>query len=572
MHFNLFLLAVIAFCPYFIDAFLINSEWVTMSNIPRCLQLNSFGYRATKPKYSKTTFFINRSNGMQSQYASTTSEQQGKDVDNIMSLKWNICRLLEHIGDDSSNATNLLFELYRHAGIAVDNSESGENHTSEIKEQELPLPLVSMRRFLRSSNHEGCFKIFHNSSVASTMSLPPALLFSMDQPLTFVQEELSYPRSNGDSKKGMLHDKSEAVICCVSKEHHLEYTSRFLDNMPLAQLCMGYFSDCKVAIDREILFKLQSLGILERDTTWSLESKDIIQCKVLSNDLDVIGNILSSYISLQNQEEPEFQRESQSTLIKWIDYAVDSTRKCMLGTSDEPHLVIITHSTHALVVASAISSWKQQKLQNSTYKKLHVEDLLHEAVTVVTIGATCQQFCDGPAYIHISMYDDVLAQRFGPSEKNASGGGRNAVYFHTWSPFNEVKGELKYLSDNDTHNMNACSIQFLYLVMRINGITSFRGLYNSAKFVDPHEILDISPRNFAIDYTRHKLGDLVIPPNIDDELLPAMIHATGAEKLFWNEGGGALPDDEESKCYLEEYFGYNAFEEIREIVSGQIAS
>ena len=76
-------------------------------------------------------------------------------------------------------------------------------------------------------------------------------------------------------------------------------------------------------------------------------------------------------------------------------------------------------------------------------------------------------------------------------------------------------------------------MQFLALVMRINGIQSFRALYDSAKWIDPLIKLDINPKHFAVNYC--KKGDLVIPPRIDDELLPAMIKATDAEQWFWTD-------------------------------------
>ena len=431
-----------------------------------------------------------------------------------------------------------------------------------------------MRRFLRTSfnekEHEGCFQVFENHLT----SLPPALLFSMDQPFSFIQEKLSYhfDQERMNTMGGMLYDNSEAVVFCVSKDQNLEYTSRVLDNMPLAQLHLGIFPDCQVNLDLEIVEKLESLKLLDEST--STTNKAEFRYTLHSHDLDVIQSLLSFQNDNQNQQQ------GHQTVVKLIEEAVESTRKGLLGNSNEtPSLTICAHSTNASIIASALSAWKQQKVETSSYSKRYVEALLHTAVTVVTFGNICQKFCNGPAYIHISMHDDKLSQTFGCSLKKSQGGGRDAVYLHTWSPYNpwstyeHTKDEIKNLKEHDSHNMNSCMIQFLYLVMRINGITSFRELYNEARYIDPLAIYDISPRNFLIDYSRHKLGELVIAPNMDDQLLPAMIAASFGERCLWNSSPlGLLPDEDESKCYLEEYLGYDAFEDITVVCADQSKS
>ena len=50
------------------------------------------------------------------------------------------------------------------------------------------------------------------------------------------------------------------------------------------------------------------------------------------------------------------------------------------------------------------------------------------------------------------------------------------------------------------------------------------GRYDAARCVDPTQILDVNPKHFAVNCNH---GDLVIPPHIDDELLPAMIRTLG---------------------------------------------
>eukprot|EP00547_Thalassionema_nitzschioides_P011508 CAMPEP_0194263774 /NCGR_PEP_ID=MMETSP0158-20130606/47238_1 /TAXON_ID=33649 /ORGANISM="Thalassionema nitzschioides, Strain L26-B" /LENGTH=344 /DNA_ID=CAMNT_0039003983 /DNA_START=604 /DNA_END=1638 /DNA_ORIENTATION=+ len=343
--------------------------------------------------------------------------------------------------------------------------------------------------------------------------------------------------------------------------------------MPLAQLHLGSFPSCDIELDLKVIRGLELLGVLKGGNKYKL-SEAKARCKILSQDIDVIRSLLSFHADNQNhQSNSSIHLGGQYTLVKLIDSAVESVRKEFLQHSIEPHLVICAQSTSASLVAAALATWKAQRFRSmSTSRKHQIEDLLHRAVTVVTFGAVCQKFCDGPAYIHISMHDDQLARKFGVTEKNQQGGGRDAVYLHAWSPYEEKKEDVISLTDHDSHNTNACAIQFLYLVMRINGISSFRALYNAARYIDPRAVLDINPRNFAIDYSRHKLGDLLIAPNMDHELLPAMIRATEGDQWLWNQyiiDSDFLPDSQEAKAYLEEYFGYSSYEEIIEVLSSK---
>ena len=118
----------------------------------------------------------------------------------------------------------------------------------------------------------------------------------------------------------------------------------------------------------------------------------------------------------------------------------------------------------------------------------------------------------------------------------------------------------------NTHNLNACTIQYFCLIMRINDIQSFRALYNAASFVDPAFILDIDPKHFAGNCNH---GGLVVPPTNYYELLPTMIRAMSGDEWIWKFNGdhddevkSLLPDEIETRSHLEESFGYNALENI----------
>ncbi len=592
---------------------------------------------------------------------------------NVEELKWNIPKLLQLMDDERNlNVEGLLFEVY-HATMeaCANNHDHDYDHDmDQIQSQassdqgssgSLPAHLSSMSRFMctspRDLDHEGQFRVFlenegdgdidRNSNSGKTKtSIPPNLLFSMDHPLTFMRQHLSY-QSNKD-EGGMNIVNKEAVVWCVQEDQRLEYVSHVLDDMPFAQLNMGNFPNhCVVELKLETLRALSSLGVLVGDEYHQDGNDDDNEtyqygaanneatalCKIRAEDLNLIRSLLSfhsmgdSADDNDDDDDPDEEFKGQQSLMRLIDHAVESARKDLLDTSNEPHLVLVANSITASTVAAALSVWKRQKLKqkqnlerskkntssgtrtstSSSRQRQLVEDLLHQAITVVTFGPICKNFCDGPAYIHISMYDDNFARICGATEKNPQGGGRDAVYFHAWSPYDNEEetlhgritdfkvnndnghdedGIVTSLTNHNAHNMNACSIQYLYLIMRINGIASFRDLYKSARYVDPRSILDINPSNFAIDYSRHKHGDLVIPPTIDSELLPAMIRATGGDRWLWkntrnrikssnnehdddvgidDDFRDILPDPEEAKVYLEEFFGYSAYEEIYEI-------
>lgn len=505
-------------------------------------------------------------------------------LENGRELRWNIINLLHKDNDKRDSIKRELLQTVFVKAMKA-HEDALEEEASQPKYQpKLPAHLAPMRRFLLTSSiekdHEGFFRIF-DDSFESTVTMASNLLFSMDHPLSYIRKILSYQSEDAVNKGSMICNNAEAVVFCVQNDQNLEYTSRILDDMPLAQLHMGNLPDCQVELDLDTINTLESFELLEKqkgDQNTNVELglnnesvKNTMLCNLKSQDLDVIRSFLCC-----NIHDPNLQLDSQiqKSLIKLIDNAVESAQKGLLGKSNEPHLVLIAHSTSASMVAAAISAWKQQKIRISPSATIsQVEDLLLTAITVITVGAVCQQFCDGPAYIHISMFDDKLAQTVGVTRNNNnSAGGKNAVYFHAWSPYDE-RNDSSLLRGHDAHNMNACATQFLYLIMRINGITSFRALYDAANFVDPRAILDIDPCNFAVNYSTQ--GDLVIPPRIDSELLPAMIRASGGEHCLWNppplpceENGhdedSPLPDPIESKSYLEESFGYSAYEEIYE--------
>ena len=498
----------------------------------------------------------------------------GSDEQSNRWLQFHMMNLLQ-IDDDAERQcekVKVLSSIIKSCNsVLKDRNEAKNNRNKEVQLHNLPEELLPIRCFIntssRSKDHRSCFRVF--SGEDTKVSLPPNVLLSMNRPFTFLRDSLSYHSDGSENKRGgMMYDGSEAVVWCSlpRSDEDFKFCSSVMDDMPFSQLYLGVDHDedyVDVELDVESISKLVSQSVLCDEQEINEDGKTTRKYKIKTDDLNVIQTIVS-------EEVLEYE---QQALIKLIDAAVELVRKDPLNESNEPHLVLLAHCVSSSVVASAISSWKEQQLQNQQSPQ-RVEDLLHQALTVVTFGNSCRSFCDGPAYIHISMFDDPWTNAFGAHSGNeeGSGGGRNAVYFHAYSPYDdEDTNETQHtnLKSHNAHNLNSCLIQYLCLIMRINGIQSFRALYDSARFVDPTAILDINPKHFAVNYSNH--GELVIPPRIDDELLPAMIFATGGDHWLWDNGDETqtdfdevLPDEIEARSHLEESFGYSVFEEIQE--------
>mmetsp|Transcript_14690 Transcript_14690/g.20824 ORF Transcript_14690/g.20824 Transcript_14690/m.20824 type:complete len:579 (-) Transcript_14690:56-1792(-) len=522
----------------------------------------------TKSLFS-TPLFVHR------KYLDDLDEQANR------SLQFHMMNLLK-VDEDAkrqSEKLNALSSIIQSCNSALEDMDEAESVRSMDSEPiNLPEDLSAIRCFIntssRSKDHRNCFRIFNGDD---KVSLTPNVLLSMNSPFTFLRDSLSYQSDDSEKKRGgMMYDGSEALVwCSLPSDQDFKFCSSVMDDMPFSQLCLGADHDddyLDVELDVVSINKLAQQNVLCNEQVSNEDGRTRRQCKIKTEDLNVIQTIVSG----------EALEDEKQTLIKLIDAAVELVRADPLNESNEPHLVLLAHCVSCSVVASAISSWKEQQLQNQQSPQ-RVEDLLHQALTVVTFGNSCRSFCDGPAYIHISMFDDPWTNTLGAHSGNEddSGGGQNAVYFHAYSPYDEEDTNeaqkatsLRSLKSHNAHNLNSCLIQYLCLIMRINGIQSFRALYDSARFVDPTAILDINPKHFAVNYSNH--GELVIPPRIDHELLPAMIYATGGGQWLWDNDDEShtdfdevLPDEIEARSHLEESFGYSVFEEIQETCCSQ---
>ena len=390
------------------------------------------------------------------------------------------------------------------------------------------------------------------------MSIPSNVVSQMDNSLEFVRDIAYKSEATEKKNRGRSYDYSEAVVWCTSEaDGQVEFVSRVFDDMPISQLYFGRKEGKQISLELDGKTRkcLLSSGMLRDAKNFARNSP---KCSFVSDDLNVLDAVLSGSC---RAADDSLGRENER-LLDLIDKAV----KDPFNESNHPKLVLVASSIMATKLANVVSIWKSRQRQSAKM----TEDLLNLGLTIVTFGSVCRSFPTGPAYIHVSMYDDHWSTAFGATSRSPSPNKNksrvyDAIYLHAFSPYDhDRESQVPVgLKTHDSHNSYAGLVQFLALVMRINGIRSFRSLYDSAMFTNPLQILDINPKHFAVNYNNQ--GELIIPPMIDYELLPAMIVATGGEKWLWDQSGGAkaaLPDEIEAACDLEESFGYSAFEEI----------
>ncbi len=526
-----------------------------------------------------------------------------------------------------------------------------------------------VREYSHDMGHNGRFTVFgedqgedsssideeSTKNLAKSPTLQSDVVFSMDDPLAFIRDNLSY--SGNPNKKGgetvvyipgphtshspITNQSSENVIAnsdTISRPspERLKYISQVLDGLPMAQIHAGTHIDqgnLDIELTSDTMNNLLSFGLLSENCRKEISLLSMTdpsklpkraRYRLCARDLDLIHTVLSraGAVSLPRTLGDKYlgsdSKGLKDTLIRLIDIAVKSVREDKSASSSStssPHLVLMTYSATSNVLVAALSEWKKRvttpieesihhlpddestnafcrdgvgvgvdEISNSdnfkrkVFSEQEAELLLHKALTVVTMSSTSQGFVDGPAYIHVSMNDDPLASTLGVTKKNPGGGGKDAVIMQALSPYliddeDESIDKSNFLYKNDAHNIDSCVIQYLSLVRRINGVTSFREMYNLGIADADSKKLDISSSLFAVDY--RSVGQLVIPPRIDCELIPAMIRATGGERWLWDpdfqlgEGGvegfySPLPSLEYAQAELENQLGYNSYDEIVE--------
>jgi len=560
---------------------------------------------------------------------------------NPITLNWNLLSLLSR---DPSTEPKLiaLMDVYNVAVQQLQQRESLECLG------DLPPNLAPFRRFCRKYSqdigHDGRFTIFNSCNRKETndfeasydlsvhddgASLQANVVFSMNDPLKYIREVLSYDGQDQSNKSKKSTETTVFVPGLHTMYEHkntrghlgrrrrtsrerLKYYSRVLEDLPMAQIHAGSYYDQKdvnIHISFDTLNSLQSFHLLAEGHEYQKALQKYIaggcdddgkfQCRLRTKDLDIIRVVLSSanmapfHIPSRDTENGD-DDQLKKTLISLIDSAVRSNLKGNDSTGPSENLALIVYSATCQILSDALKEWKEQATNSyfrdskyceskDIFSEEQAENLLRKSLTIVTISGLCKEYIDGPAYIHVSMHDDILVSNLGAAEHNPEGGGKDAVYLHGLSPYappasstreNSFQNNSKYeIYDHDAHSMDACAIQYLSLIRRINGVSTFRQMYDFAN--DEGFMLDINSSLFAINYSSCKIGQLEMPRHLDDTLLPSMIRATGGERWLFNpnfqlgEDGvdgseSPLPSLDDAEAELTQQFGYDVYDEIVE--------
>lgn len=390
--------------------------------------------------------------------------------------------------------------------------------------------------------HEGHF------GVDSEHTLPANVVFSQEDPLGFLQEGLC-----GQER---ILGNDMAVVFCSSIHSNLRdatrqkrYLSNLFDGMPLCLLHVGC-QDKAVAIELTAEIANAVSNDLQLSNLPCEDSQSRVGSYILTGQGFDILRATVAWDSSTTCEDPLIE-----SLVKLIDVTVAEWRTSSGAKKKE--LAIVAYSMTTRAVSTALSIWKEQATLSSTTLRNQglipeeAEKLLREAVTIVTLSGLCNSFPDGPAYIHVSMINDVLSVKFGATRQKSAGGGKDAVFLHSFAPYDNTRNK---------HNPEASALQFLAMTMRVNGMQNFRQLYTIGS--RPTPVLDIAPKLFAINYS-NTVGELDLPV---DDLVLSMIRASGGYRRL--ESGGVdedddiLPDLFMAEATLTEHFGYDVYEEI----------
>lgn len=144
-------------------------------------------------------------------------------------------------------------------------------------------------------------------------------------------------------------------------------------------------------------------------------------------------------------------------------------------------IVWLAYSRSSSELCRAIGEYIQMCVQRGEMLSA-VEGFLREHVTVLTIGNAVRVWPDGPAYVHCSALSDRSEWDISPPKlwgtdpltfgqgvhaRQPEGAGKDAVFLHYDGLFCSF----------DTHNFGTVGAAALKLIMDINGVTTFRALW-----------------------------------------------------------------------------------------------
>lgn len=190
-------------------------------------------------------------------------------------------------------------------------------------------------------------------------------------------------------------------------------------------------------------------------------------------------------------------------------------------------VTLIAYSRSSMEIKAAVHEFISSQNDRDACRKQLLAN-----VTVVTIGAACRFFPDGPAYLHVSSFNDELVNLRGVCSARPRGAGANSVFLHCKTPF------AKNAADH--HNMAVAAAPLLAIALEHNGVSSLRALWELG--------------------IRQKMN---LPPNIDT-LVRAMIVFTNGEQMMFNKEkamkdlpSSTLPNLQDAQLQLQQSLGHD---------------
>ena len=153
-----------------------------------------------------------------------------------------------------------------------------------------------------------------------------------------------------------------------------------------------------------------------------------------------------------------------------------------LNEAQKKPLVMLPYSRSSTELSGALKTYIEGYIarhvsMDAAVARSEVEELLRDTLVVMGFGNTDRNWPDGPLYIFMSAISgreeggtDQLTAATGVTELAPAGAGRDSVFIHHDGVFSEF----------DAHNFGASGAAALRLVMKMNGVNSFRGLYEAA--------------------------------------------------------------------------------------------
>lgn len=149
-------------------------------------------------------------------------------------------------------------------------------------------------------------------------------------------------------------------------------------------------------------------------------------------------------------------------------------------------IVWLAYSRSSSELCRAISDYIQISINQRGEQLSEVENFLREHLTVLTVGNAVRAWPNGPAYIHFSAMSnrsewnvspprlwgtDPLTFERGVHARQPQGAGKDAIFLHFDGLFYSF----------DAHNFGTVGAAALKLIMDMNGLTTFRALWERGK-------------------------------------------------------------------------------------------